>query len=407
MGVVSVRPIVRYVTVSGLRYTREELVRREVAATEGSALEAEGLRETRRRLEETGLFRRIDLGVKPIEPGYADLEVQLSDRHGFGPPLDVLARAGLDLTRKRITTRYTNVGGRGVSLGASYRWERTQPSIGFEVDAVRPFGLGINLRAAALRARPTYDIDDDGRDPFTLRTRGADFGLRRVLGARTTVEAGLHYRNRTYTVVRSDTPSGRVSALQLGVERRLIDAARHRLDLGLAGLSASPAWGSDLSFARALVRAGYRASLAAPEAHVALQRSELAAQVFWGLAGSGTPLDEMFAPGAASQMEFPLRAHRQKRGGVLGRGPIGRRLALANVEWRQRLIRSGTFQVGMVVFTDTVWVGETARGGGATFYDVGAGLRLGRAHSTILRADFAYSPRDGKTSLTAGIGQVF
>jgi outer membrane protein assembly factor BamA len=180
------------------------------------------------------------------------------------------------------------------------------------------------------------------------------------------------------------------------------------LDLALGGMRASTGWGSDLSFTRSLARASYRAWLAPQEAAVALQPSEVAAQFHWGRGGASTPLDEMFAPGAASQMELPLRAHRQKRGGVLGRAAIGRTLALANVEWRQRLFRRGTFQAGSALFYDFARVGDTARGlSSEVLHDIGFGLRIGTGRGLILRGDFAYSLTDGKTALTAGLGHAF
>ena len=115
----------------------------------------------------------------------------------------------------------------------------------------------------------------------------------------------------------------------------------------------------------------------------------------------------MFAPGAASEMELPLRAHRQKNGGVLGGAPIARSLALANFEWRQRLLRRKAFQVGYVLFYDGGVMGRTAQGGDETLHDVGIGLRLGLRGKLLLRGDWGYGLTDGKNALTAGIGQVF
>ena len=402
------RPLVRTVAILGAEHTRESLVRGEIRVREGQALGPGDLRETRRRLEETGLFSRVDIRVLPVGTDLVDVEVELAERHGLGGLAEVGGRLAADLVKSRITTRYANVAGRGVTAGIFYRWQRTQPQLGFELDSVRPFGLGVNVRAGAITGRPTYDLDDDGQDPFLLRSRGADFRLRRVVGSRTTAEAGVHFRTRTFTIDRPDTPPGRVSALHAGLEHRIVDRARHRLDLALSGMRASSAWGSDLSFTRSLARAAYRGALAPPEIDVALQPSEVAAQVHWGRGGASTPLDEMFSPGAASNMELPLRAHRNKRDGVLGRAPIGRTLALWNAEWRQRVARKGRFQVGTALFYDGARVGDTAQGPPSiTLHDVGFGIRIGMGRSLVLRGDFAYSPSDGKNALTAGLGHAF
>jgi outer membrane protein assembly factor BamA len=401
-------PVVRTVVILGAEHTQASLVRAEIRVREGEALDSGDVRETRRRLEETDLFSRVDIRIRPVGTLLVDVEVELADRHGLGGLSEVGARLAVDLFKKRITTRYANIAGRGVTAGIFYRWERTQPQLGFELDSVRPFGLGVNVHAGALTGRPTYDLDDDGQDLFMLRSRGGDFGLQRVVGSRTTAGAGLHYRDRTYTITRPDTPSGRVSALHAGLEHRIVDGSRHRLDLALVGMRASSAWGSDLSFTRHLARATYRGALAPPEIDIALQPSEVAAQVHWGRGGASTPLDEMFAPGAASNMELPLRAHRQKRGGVLGRSPIGRTLALLNAEWRHRLVRKGTFQIGTVLFYDGARIGDTAQGpSSVTLHDVGFGIRIGIRRTMILRGDIAYSPTDGKNALTAGLGHAF
>jgi hypothetical protein len=405
-ALVASRPVVRHVVVRGLEHTRSAIVRRQIAVTEGDTLDESMLRRMRRRLEETGLFGGVDVSATAAGPGRADLVVALTERHGFGVPVELIGRAVVDLSKGRITARYANVAGVGLTLGGWYRWERTQPSAGLRLDAVDPFGLGANLSLEALGARPTYDLDD-GLDPFTLRTRGADLGLRRVVGSRTAAGVGLRYRERRYTVARPDTIPGRVLGLQVALDHRFLDGPRHRLEVGVLALTASPLWGSDLDFTRGVARLAYRAVLGLPEPRVPVQRSEVAVQLQLARAGERTPLDEMFAPGAASEMPFPLRAHRQKRSGVLGRAPIGRTLALANFEARQRLYRCSAVQIGAALFYDVGRIGHRADGETAILHDVGAGLRVGLGRSTLLRADFGYGVTDGKTALTAGVGQVF
>jgi hypothetical protein len=105
-------------------------------------------------------------------------------------------------------------------------------------------------------------------------------------------------------------------------------------------------------------------------------------------------------------MPLPLRAHRQKRGGVLGHGPIGRSLVLMNAEWRQRVGAARGVGVAAILFYDGARVGRMARGGGDTLHDVGVGLRVG-VGGALLRADWGHGITDGRNSLTAGIGQVF
>jgi hypothetical protein len=165
--------------------------------------------------------------------------------------------------------------------------------------------------------------------------------------------------------------------------------------------------GSDLGFTTARVRLRQMLFLA-PPARATIERSVLAAQLTWGRASGGAPLDVLFAPGGGAEVDLPLRARRQKRGGVLGHAPLGRGVALANLEWRRRVGRLGPVQLGTVVFADAVRMsGQPVDGARRHFLDAGAGLRLGLA-GVLVRLDYGRSvagPRAG--TLTAGIGQTF
>src|SRR5262245_55681567 len=116
----------------------------------------------------------------------------------------------------------------------------------------------------------------------------------------------------------------------------------------------------------------------------------------------------MFAPGAASNIELPLRANRQKNSDVLKTTPIGREIVLTNVKWRQHFIRTKTLQADFVVFLDSLQMTETANGTEhETLHDFGGRLRVKIGRSLILRADISFSPVDGKTALTADLGHAF
>ena len=126
-----------------------------------------------------------------------------------------------------------------------------------------------------------------------------------------------------------------------------------------------------------------------------------------GRGGDRTPLDEMFTPGASSQMDYPLRGHYVRRGGILGGTAIGRDLDLLNVELRQRIADRPHFQLGAVAFYDGARLDTTAQGGARKMNDVGLGLRLA-IRGLIMRIDHGRSLcGDGKNAWTGGIGQVF
>jgi hypothetical protein len=268
----------------------------------------------------------------------------------------------------------------------------------------RPFGLPARLIVLGLRARPSYVLADG---PLTLRTRGPDVALRRVVGPRTVLEAGWRFRERTYSRPRPDAPEGTLSALALRIERSLVETSRQELHATLVGGTA-PGWlGSDVRFSQGSVSLRFEQELEPPDDHV-LAPSTLAARVFLGGGTEGMPLDAMFAPGAGSEAEYPLRGHDQKDNGVLGLSPIGRSMALLNIEWRRRVWARPIAQVGVVAFTDVIQITRRAAGEDGTLADVGIGLRIGWAGSRVVRMDFGWSlSGDGRRAFSAGFGQAF
>ena len=399
------KPALGKVTVVGLRHSSEQAVRRELTLDEGGRLDLDDYRRTRLRLEEARFFDTVEMRPIVTSPGAVDLEIDVVERRGFGSIPELAGRGIADLTRKKVRLRYANLGGGGISLGGEYKWEATQPFLGFTLDAFRPLGFPGMLSMDALRSRPSYDLAD-GSGRFRLRTRGGGVRGRVVVASRTVVEGGVRFRDRTFDVARSDTPGGTLVGLQLGLDHTFWAGRRHDLAGSIRTLTVPRALGSDVGFARAWGRVVHHLHVQRPDG-LPLEHGSMAAQLVLGYSGEGTPLDEMFSPGAASEMELPLRGHRQKTSGVLGRAPIARSVALLNMEWRQRLLRTRLAQVGYILFYDGGWMGRTARGGDVTLHDVGVGMRLGLRGSVLLRADYGWGLTDGKSALTGGIGQVF
>jgi hypothetical protein len=398
------KPALGKIEVVGLRHAREPAVRRELTVGEGARLDVRDYRRTRLRLEETRFFDAVEMRPIVTAPGKVDLEIDVLERHGFGPIPELAGRAAVDLTRKKVRLRYANLGG-GITLGGEYKWEATQPFVGFTLDAFRPFGFPGMLSIDGLRWRPSYDLED-GSGRFRMRARGGGVRGRVVVATRTVAEAGVRFRHRTYDVARPDTPDGTLVGLQLGLDHTFWAGRRHDLVGSIRTLAAPRMPGSDVGFARVLGGVVHHLHVQRPDG-LPLEHGSIAAQVQIGYGGDGTPLDEMFAPGAASEMELPLRAHRQKSSGILGRAPIARSMALLNAEWRQRLLRARMGQVGYVLFYDGGWMGRTARGGDVVLHDVGVGVRVGLRGTLLLRADYGWGLTDGKSALTGGIGQVF
>ena len=399
------KPTLGRVRLGGLRHARDAAVRREITVTEGARLDFRDYRRTRLQLEESGLFEHVVLRPAVTAPGRVDLEIDVLERHGFGPTAEVIGRGVVDLTRRKVRLRYANVAGEGITVDGEYKWEATQPLATLGVSMRRPLGFPGTVHVDGLRARPTYDLED-GAGRFRLRTKGGGIRARAALASRTVGEAGVRFRERTWERTGGDTPDGTIVGLLAGVEHIFWSGRRHDLAGSLGAVASAGAFGSDVTFTRVLGRIVHHLHVQRPDG-IPLEHGSIAAQVILGHGAGGIPLDEMFAPGAASEMDLPLRAHRQKRSGVLGAAPIGASLALANVEWRQRFLRRPAFQAGYVLFYDVASVGGSARGGRETLHDVGFGVRVGLTGRILLRADLGHSLTDGKNALTAGIGQVF
>lgn len=395
-------PVLGRVAITGLARTRDRVARRAIAAREGEVLRADAFRETRLRLAEVGVFPRVRLRVVPQERGRADLSVALTERHGLGPLPALAVTTAADLLREQVRLRVFNLDGAGVVVKAEYKWERTQPRVAAQVAWPRPFGLPAKLVVSGVRARPTYRLDGPGL--LTLRTRGADVALRRVVGPRTVVEAGLRRRERTFDAPRPDAPPGTLSAATAALEHALFEGPRARLDLSVRGLAAGRTLGSDVTFGQAVAALRFERTFGDEDRAI---DTGLSARVLAGWSESRTPLDAMFAAGAGADSELPLRGHDLKEGGVLGGSPIARRIGLFNVEWTQRLVARHGLELAAAGFWDVARPSRAVLGGERTLVDVGLGLRVA-AGGTVFRVDRGWSlSGDGRSALSAGFGRAF
>ncbi len=402
------RPVLRNVRVEGMHDTRARLVVPQLTLVEGALLTRDQLRETRLRLLETGAFDRVAVRTVPLGTGEADVEVALAERRGLGSPPELVAQTLSKALQRTVFLRYENFGGTGIGVRTSYRWQEAQPRAEVRLSWPRPLGLGATLLAQGEWERAQYAL---GGRRVRMEARGATLALRRVLGARTVGELRFEGRRRSFGV--DDGPAvaaarpGLVSGVSLQAERHLVDGWRHRLDAVGAVFGAAGPIGSDIDFA--VGRFALRESLyLSPPERTTIERSVLAGQIVWGQGTAGTPLDALFVPGAASEMELPLRAYRDRSAGILGRTPIGRSLWLLNLEWRRRIGQRGPLQAGAVVFYDGARVrGAVADEGQPVLHAAGVGLRLGLL-GVVLRTDYAISlGRPSSSALTAGLGQAF
>jgi tetratricopeptide (TPR) repeat protein len=398
------KPTLRAVEIGGLRKTDDRVARREIGLAEGETLTVAGLRTARRRLEETGVFERVTLRPQPRGDGTADLGVALAERHGFAQgPVDFLVTTGVNLAWKRLRLRYSNVGGSGVSLGGSLRWQENRPEAALQLQWPRPLGLPAALRVTGFRGEQAYDLGG----AFDMRRRGVDLGFRHVLGGGAVASAGLRVRDRQFSAPRPDAPPGLLAGLEAGLEARLLEARRHRLDATARLFAAGQVLGSDVGYRQADGELRYEGVLSVPE-DLSVQRSVLAVRLRAGWGSDGLPVDEMYAPGVSPESDLPLRAHPLTRGGALGANPVGRSVILVNAEWRQRLVHRSSWDLGAVAFSDNAGVWRAAVGSTAGWlHDVGLGLRLSILAGPTIRIDHAWGLDDGRRTLFVGLSQAF
>jgi hypothetical protein len=401
------RPVLRNLHVLGVHDTRSRLLVPQLAFAEGTLLTRDQVRETRLRLADTGAFQRVSVRTVPLPDGGADVELAVLERRGLGSPPELAALTVSRLAQRTAFLRYDNLAGTGIGGWVSYRWQSTQPRAAVGLHWPRPLGLGLTLRSEGWWERAHYDLEGQR---VVMEGSGAALALGRVLGPRTRAEVAWSGGRRTFqgtAPASAGAHDGRLSVLGAGVEHRLVDGWRHRLDASgriSAGLGTV---GSDLGYG--LGRLQLRQLLfLAPPSSATIERSVLATQLTLGRMSDGAPLDALFAPGAGAEVELPLRAHRQKRGGVLGAGPLGRSLALLNLEWRVGFGGRGPVLAGGVLFTDAVRIsGLPGSPGRRNFVDVGAGVRLA-AFGVLVRADYGRAlagPSSG--AFSAGIGSAF
>ena len=134
--------------------------------------------------------------------------------------------------------------------------------------------LPLTLHVEGFRGRQLYDVDGQVRE----RRRGVDFTLRHVAGSATAVQLQLRARDRTFSRLREDAPEGFVFGPELGLEQRLVDAHRLKLDGGLRAFRALPSLGSDLDYFRGVATLEGRVFLSPPEG-ASLEASVLAVRL--------------------------------------------------------------------------------------------------------------------------------
>jgi len=399
------QPMLGEVNITGLRHIHTGVARRELTVHPGEMLDLGELRESRLRLEETGVFKKVVLRAVPREEGKADLEVALKERHAFGSPLEFLVKGAANAVVEKVRLTYHGLFGSAINVGGYYRWEKTRPKKSLLLEWARPLWIPFYFRTVADRETQPFEVNG----ATTMEAEGVEVGARKVLGSRTVLQLGFRTRDRQFSDVRPDTPPGVVRGLSLGLEHRFWDSYRRRLDWSIFGFNAGKPLASDVEYTRAVTALRYEDILSTPDG-TDMEKSVIVARALGAWGGDDAPLDDLFALGVGStDTDFPVRSYKLRSNGVLGGSPMGRGLGLFNIEWRQRLVTlPHGIQGGFVLFYDLAHMTRMADGDDQeTFEVVGGGLRLA-ARGAVLRLDYGLSiAGDRRKQLTAGFGQTF
>jgi tetratricopeptide (TPR) repeat protein len=397
------QPVLGGIDITGLRHIREGVARRELTVEPGEMLDLGELRESRLRLEETRVFKKVVLRPVPREEGKADLEVALKERHAFGSILEFLGKGAANAVTEKVRLTYHGLFGHAINVGGYYRWEKQRPKKSVLLEWARPLWIPFYFRAIGDRETQPFDVGG----PTIMKAEGVEVGARKVLGSRTVIQLGFRNRDREFSEVRPDTPPGTVRGLSVGLEHRFWESRRRWLDWTISGFKAGKPLASAVEYTKAVTALRYEDILSTPD-DTDMEKSVVVARVLGAWGDDETPLDDLFALGVgSSDVDFPLRSYKLRQEGVLGFSPMGRGLGLFNVEWRQRLVNHRLFQGGFVVFYDAAHIARTARGEDGTFEAIGAGLRAS-VMGAILRLDYGFSiSGDRRKELTAGFGHTF
>jgi outer membrane protein assembly factor BamA len=266
------RSMLSSIVVEGAR-PESPLIARNVILTVGMPVNATALSDARRRLSETGVYRRVDINLEPADVAAAPVtpfaegdrqvlaRVNLEERpryafrYGLAVNDDVV---GADEREQRFgfaaDLENRNLLGRGATVGLSARLRRDQQVARVFVGANRFFGLPLRSNLFLSRGREEIGSADKTVSDVTEISAEQTYRLRRFLDLRYGYGLG---RNRSTFAAADFDLTVRVARLTTNglVDRRNDPFDPARGWFTSAGLELSrPGLGSDLSFLKSFLQ---------------------------------------------------------------------------------------------------------------------------------------------------------
>ena len=206
------RRVIQEITISGLQSVNEEVVRRTVRLKAGDGLRTDDWLDARRRLFESGLFRRVDIAVEPKQ-GAADtapvkLGITVEEwpalrlRYGFQVSeerpeenvngRDLVPGVSADLTRRTLF-------GRAITVGAAAQYENLERVGRLFLNTPTFFGRSLQSSLTFERSR------EDSRTDTLVTNRTTVAWEQRGRWGKLTASYGLRSeRNRTFDTQPTD-----------------------------------------------------------------------------------------------------------------------------------------------------------------------------------------------------------
>jgi len=369
-------------------------------------------RTTQLRLLETDIFSNVGIKIEPA-PGSSDYNpvILTTDR------VNDLTNIGFGIVKgapwQTSYLDWWDVGGSGVSLNSSYRWDYNRKRGELTVHAPLPVPGILFLTASGLwrserwDVAPVLEVDAGPNNRFLYESAGGRAELKYIPHFRFDFAGGFEYTNRAANgglpqLYLDSSDSGKVT---YQASLRLADS-RYQNRIHTEGYVARKQFGGDLDYDAVTVELNNR-FLISKESNTVFSWT-----IRGGTSGGQLPVEEYFVLGLDMHAGNLMRAHPASDHGHYGNAPMGTSFALSNMDLERRIAILPLFNslnlpfldVKGQIFLDTGQTSDRANifKEGKLYFDTGGGLKL-ETPTHSLNLIYGKSLRDGRNVFYAYI----
>ena len=361
-------------------------VREASAFQSGALLKYSQWRTTELRLLETEIFSNVGVAIEPDPVSTAYNPVILTTKR-----LNDLTNVAFDIVKGAPwQTSYLNwwdVGGSGISLNSSYRWNYNRKRGELQMHAPLPVPGILFLTASGLWRSERWDVapvlqTDAGPDNrFLYKSTGARAELKYIPHFRFEFAGGFEYTNRAAdgNLPSLHLDSSNSAKITYQASLRLADS-RYENRIHAEGFVARQKFAGDLNYDAVTVEWNNRLLLS-KESNTVFNWT-----IRGGTSGGQLPVEEYFVLGLDMRAGNLLRAHPASEHGHYGSAPMGTSFALSNMDLERRVAILPLFNTLNLPYLDVkgqifLDAGQTADRAnifkeGKLYFDTGAGLKF-------------------------------